>query len=73
MQHMPITTKQLLDKITEFSEEIRSDFYNTKLRAKFSNGYPINELMEYSCVTYDYGLLAKIHDGNDDSQYLNKI
>ena len=68
-EHMPITTKQLLDKITEFSEEMRSDFYNKKLRAKLSNGYPINELMEYSCsVTYDYGLLAKIHDEHDDSQ-----
>ena len=34
-----------VDKITEFSEDIRSDYYNTKLRDKFSNGYPINELM----------------------------
>ena len=63
-----ITKKQMLNEIVEFSEYLRRDFYASKLRSKLVLNYPINSLMEYACITYDHGLMAKLYEEKNDER-----
>ena len=62
---------QLINYVTDTSDNLRMDFYASKLRSKLQNGLSVLESMKLAVEAYDHFLLAKLHP-NDTEQHTAK-
>ena len=54
-----LTRIQLINKITDFSEQLRLDFYTSKLRSKITDRFEVNSL-NMVFEAYDHTLLGQM-------------
>ena len=66
-----LTHFQLINYVTDTSENLRMDFYASKLRSKLKNGLSLFDSMKLAVEAYDYFLLAKLLP-NDAEQHTAK-